>query len=680
MEDNAIEINNELLDALNVYKKISTDLYGSVAQRQSEINYDKFIQAMQDAIIKVDDIYQALNKLSLDVPAELYKVELKNFAELLVKLKNLQEDMRIPYMLYVIGMGKAGKSSLLNSLVGKNVADVGTLPKTWKTDLFYKSNNNVLEDKPVKILYRDGKVELYNEDAAKELIIQEEEKREESEDILDREFKERSKLLTNIDEKKILRSELEEQILYRSSIREVRWALDNISEKSILNHFSLVDTPGLSQFHSGTQGEKGVRGEDIGDFYHQADGVLWLLDATTLSASTPKIVLENLEQSLSYANAGEKNIDNIVAVLNFADKVVERGGEEALEKVIENAKSIFGNKFIDFVPYSAKQAVSAINTNDLQLLEKSGFNKLCAITNQHFYFNAVDSRISSKKYGFLGEITTYQNEFFNPYLFRLEQDQLKFEERKEKAEKDLNNLIQQLENDWKNQFSKYEKTVNKNIDKLAHEIVELPESSHAEFMEKQIFRLKLLEGYQSKYWGSTLEKVSQTVERYRKYDAENFTRYKYIKNNDFKVLHIGNSLKSNNLSTKSISFTDQDATNLMIGGALAGVGLALLGPIGLLAGAFMMFGAKDRKINKAKESMRENLKNIKKSFEERNRQSLDEVKNKATKILDDSLIEAFTSLHTSPKNTEKIHHLFEQLNSVKTIKYQKSTFSNLLFE
>ncbi len=46
--------------------------------------------------------------------------------------------MEFPYMLYVIGMGKAGKSSLLNSLVGSKVADVGTLPKTWKTDFFYK--------------------------------------------------------------------------------------------------------------------------------------------------------------------------------------------------------------------------------------------------------------------------------------------------------------------------------------------------------------------------------------------------------------------------------------------------------------------------------------------------------------------------------------------------------------
>lgn len=674
MEDNAIEINKDLLEAFNVYKKISNNLHGVIAQRQSEKKYDKFIEAMEIATKKVYDVYQALNKLSIDAPAELYKVELKNFAELLVKLNNLQEDMRMPYMLYVIGMGKAGKSSLLNSLVGKNVADVGTLPKTWKTDLFYKNKDNVLADKPVKILYRDGKVELYAEDSAKELIIQEEEKREETEDILDREFKKRSKLLTSIDEKKILRSELEEQILYRSPIREVRWALDNISEKSILNHFSLVDTPGLSQFHSGTQGEKGVRGEDIGDFYHQADGVLWLLDATTLSASTPKIVLENLEQSLSCANVGEKNIDNIVAVLNFADKVIERGGEEALEKVIENAKRIFGDKFIDFVPYSAKQAISAINTNNPQLLEESGFNKLCAIINQHFYFDAVDSRISSKKYGFLGEITTYQNDFFNRYLSRLKQDQHKFEQRKERAEKDLNNLIQQLENQWEVQFSEYEKTVNKNIDKLAHEIVELPEALHEEFMEKQIFRLKLLEGYQSKFWNSSLEQVSQTVEKYRKDDAKNFTRYKYVKNNDFK-----DSLQSNNLSTKSINFSDQDAIqdaiNLLIVGCLA-----LLGPIGLLAGAFMMFGAKDRKINKAKDSMRQNLKNIEKTFEENNRKSLNDLKNKATKSLNDSLIEAFTSLHTSPENTEKIYQLFQQLDSVKKIKYQKPTFSNLLFE
>lgn len=50
--------------------------------------------------------------------------------ELITKLQLLRESMNHPFVLYVMGMGKVGKSSLLNLLVGSKVADVDVLPKT----------------------------------------------------------------------------------------------------------------------------------------------------------------------------------------------------------------------------------------------------------------------------------------------------------------------------------------------------------------------------------------------------------------------------------------------------------------------------------------------------------------------------------------------------------------------
>ena len=72
-------------------------------------------------------------------------------------------------MLYMIGVGNAGKSSVLNSLVGSNVAEVATLPKTWKTDLFFKAEKE--NNKSVKFLFRDNRPEqYYSTDEAKKVI------------------------------------------------------------------------------------------------------------------------------------------------------------------------------------------------------------------------------------------------------------------------------------------------------------------------------------------------------------------------------------------------------------------------------------------------------------------------------------------------------------------------------
>lgn len=669
-----------LSEALSIYQKLSANLGGSIARSQSDQNNDNFKQALGRAIADVSATYTKLDRIRIDEPAELFRLELTRYSEMLVKLSNLHEDMTLPYMLYVIGMGKAGKSSLLNSLVGSNVADIGTLPKTWKTDLFYKALATDHRRESVKILYRDGTIAFYSEQAAKILILDEENKREASEDLVDKEFRVRSKTLAKLDEKVILRKELQEQLLYRSPIREVRWALKNVKEKSVLNQFALVDTPGLSQNHANTQGEEGVRGENVGDFYHQADGVLWVLDAMTLSSSTPKLALENLEQSLAHANAGQKGIDNIIAVLNHSDKVIAQGGQEALTKVVEMARAIFGKKFLDFVPYSAKQAVTAVDNDDHALLETSGYNKLCALANQHFYFNAVDSRINSKTYGFSGEITTYQNDFFKPYLIRLAADEKKFQDRIEKAKKDLANLMQQLEGEWKLTFAEYERIVNQNIQTLAAQIVDLPESSHANFMEKQVFKMDLLKGYQSKYRSTSVGKVSETVEKYRKYDVENFARYKYVKNNALMALHTGNPLHGNEIAEKRIDFSGEDLNTALWGGALAGAGLLLLGPIGLLAGAFMMFGAKDRKINKAKESMRANLSTLEENCNNSNLEFLNTLKYKASDSLKSSAEIAFTSLHAHPDHTREIQSLFKRLNQLKTVEYRKETFAHLLFK
>ena len=681
MSNIIIEESQILTQAFDIYRNIANKLSNSnliekVRIQNNETN-ERFRQAIYQSILEIKEINTQLRQVKTKGEAKLFKDELKNFNELIVKLERLEQDMEFPYMLYVIGMGKAGKSSLLNSLVGSKVADVGTLPKTWKTDFFYKADK--VEDKTVRVHYRNGTTKSCTEQEAKKLIEEEERKREDSEEKFDKEFKNRSKMLNTPEEKSELRRELQNKLLYRSEVCEVRWGLNKINETSILNKFSLIDTPGLSQVHAGTLGDQGVRGENVNDFYYQADGVLWVLDATTLSAIGPKKAWENLERSLAHANMNGQSINNIIAVLNHADKVIEQGGEETLEKVVQAANNIFENKFLDIVPYSAKQAVEAIKSNNQDLLDNSGYNRLCALVNRYFYYNAVDSRITSKLQGFRGEIYTYQRDFLNLYLERLEKDSSKLERRLKKAEKDLESLQKQFKQDWEIKISNYLKKVERNINIHAKKIVELPEAERISFMEKKIFQLDLLKNIQLSYSNLSIKKLTDTVEMYISEDESSFSEYKYINIVDkLKSTH-SNHLENNISVAQNIEVLDIGA--MLMGGGLAMAGLALLGPIGLAAGLLGFLFGKSKE-EKAKESMKENLETLKRNCNRDIEKFITVMFTTASDTLNSHAEEAFISLHVGSDRIKDLQKLFAKLDKIeiKDVDFQRKSFAHLLFK
>lgn len=167
------------------------------------------------------------------------------------------------------------------------------------------------------------------------------------------------------------------------------------------------------------------------------------------------------------------------------------------------------------------------------------------------------------------------------------------------------------------------------------------------------------------------------MEKHLKYDTEHFTKYKYIKNYQFSDINSENIL-DDTADIQHLNLSELDMGGLFIGGGAAFIGMALLGPIGIAAGLIgFLFGKS--KLDKAKDSMRENLINLESSCININQKFINTLFDKAIPILQQDAEHAFATLHLESDKVQQVLKIFESLDEVKNTEFQKETFAHLLF-
>lgn len=631
---------------------------------KNQIEKQALFEFLDERMKQMGIFSKTLEDFSRNYDENLLASEVKHLKELIIKLQNLRDSMNHPFVLYVMGMGKVGKSSLLNLLVGSKVADVDVLPKTWKTDFFYAAE----EDNAVTVKYRSGSEKKVSAEIAKQLVLEEEEKREDSEDEIEKKFRELSKKLSSVEDKVALKEELIEKFLYRSDIKEIQWGLNHLPTHSILHQFSLVDTPGLWQSHHGTHGEH------VGDFYHQADGILWLLDSTTLSANKPKQVLDQLSNTLQYV--GQKS-QNMLAVLSQIDKVRQVGGDIQVNQVIQSAKQIFDGYFLDVLPCSAKEAKLAQHNQDDALLQQSGYPDLLNKIQKFFYDNAFSLRIEGKANNFIGMIETHlQNSQL--FLQRFDKDLIKYDLYQTQITDDLKRMHNQCENNWTLIFESYNQKVKYNISNKVDAYLALnTEQEKSDFVQREIFNILELERILNKFKKDKsliLQKYSKQIQQQV---SKSFERYSFI--NEFNTRQLSNL--DNTLSiykNTEIDFSGTEVEGVLVGGAAAGVAMLLLGPVGLIAGAIGFFWSQSRKVDKAKESFEKQLSVIQEDCEKNVDKFLEHLFEVQKKQLIEYLDQHFKALYLPRENAEQVLSVYKDLEQMKSDKFNRVTFQNFI--
>lgn len=479
------------------------------------------------------------------------------------QIKQMAEGILSPFMLFVVGTGNYGKSTLVNAVIGSRVADMDALPKTWKIDIF----TSALPAGRVRFKFLTGEEKIMSEKEAKAFLTEEEKKRERSEREIDEEYNRRSRNLS-LEARQELKELLRQQKLYKSPVSEVHWSC---ALSTVLRRFTIVDTPGMFQILDDRVYN------DLRDFYHKADGVLWMLDANVVAARNPQKLIEDLKMTLDKVGGYRKNI---VAVLNRIDQVND-GADGG--RVLKEAQRIYGSYFLDIIPFSARKALEAVEAYDADGIEKSGLSALMRAIDKYFLSQAISLRANVRVNSFRNYIGDVSQRTLN-FVIALKRDEERRLSLKHALSSSIDTQAEKLVKLVNASLEDYKEDVASRIETLAAQLFDIQEDDRrSSFASNRIFNRKELLRI-SRFLGQHIQKTANDI--HADFSRKSvFVQFPHLAaSDDIK------DLVKDTVGALDFSETEFDTSGdqLLAGLLSGGLALALLGPIGLVVGVLAL--------------------------------------------------------------------------------------------
>ena len=369
----------------------------------------------------IDIIYEIIKKLKLEQTLKNSKIDkliLDIDKELKIILKSL-EELKNPFLLFVMGSGKYGKSTLINALIKEKILKTRDIPNTWKLDILIGSDKERVEiefeDEVKFFVYKDGI--LFLECEEKNIKNSKKEIKNKIRNV------KKEKNISIYDLKQYKR-ELENKYLYKSKVKEVKYYIKKVG---ILKDFIIVDTPGLNQSLLKNTTER------MNNYYKRADGVIWVLDAKNIVSKSNLDMIDELNKNCI------KSINkNIICVVNKIDEI---HNEKDLKKIKDKVKNLYSNYFLDIIFLSSKQAIDGYESKNYELVNLSKIDYLINSIDKNFKKNSEQTQINSK-YSLLKIISKKLLNLINTYKRNLYEDLYKYDEIK----KNINIEIEKIKN------------------------------------------------------------------------------------------------------------------------------------------------------------------------------------------------------------------------------------------
>lgn len=410
------------------------------------INKDNRNKAYSDIKNNIKILENNLEELNKQVFYNLSNINLLKKSiqyELDILLKSI-EELKNPFLLFVIGSGKYGKTTLINSLIKDNLLKVDDIPNTWKLDTLIKAKKEKMD-----IIYKNNEVLNIDIEYGMNILKEEEMKYKKSKELIRNNFNiYKTSNKRSIGELKLHKQTLEDKYLYKSDIEEVKYY---INKNGILENFIIVDTPGLNQNLKSNTKERMI------NYYNRADGVIWVLDAQNIVAKSSEELIEVLRKEYII----DDKFDNIICVVNKIDVINKNSREKILLKINE----LYKNKFKDIVLVSSKEALKGYINESNELIESSNIKSLLNSIDVNFKLQSEKIQIKAK-YNVTKVTNNKINKLINNYKRELYKNINKYEEERVILEEKLKNLKSDLEI----KVDKYISTINLTENNIYDEI------------------------------------------------------------------------------------------------------------------------------------------------------------------------------------------------------------------
>ena len=397
--------------------------------------YNSRSEAFGEMMLFINELSEEKNLLeeNVDYKNKNQSTHLINYIDKKInEAKESIKELKQPFLLFIIGSGNYGKSTLINTFLEEDIANTNDIPNTWKLDLFIKDMNERME-----IIYEDNKKDIKTLKEGKLILDREEDKFKESKKIISKKLaRYKSQNKVSISELKQYKKKLENNYLYKSKIIQVKYYLN---KQGLLNDFIIVDTPGLNQTLLKNTLER------MKKYYIKCDGVIWLIDACNIVSKETN----NLIDEINNIDKLDSNNKNIIAVVNKMD-IIRQQNILNEEKVKIKTKEIYKNKFNDIIYISAKEAKDGILKKQYDLLDKSNIKLLYKSIEENFKRVSEEKQITSKyknllimKQDILKFIYEYKKNLYKDISIYIESEF----ELKQKMQDIYNYIINYLEND-----------------------------------------------------------------------------------------------------------------------------------------------------------------------------------------------------------------------------------------
>lgn len=595
---------------------------------------------------------------------------LNNILNKCAEIEDLSMEMNEKFLLFVMGSGKNGKSTLINALLGqgREIAKTNFLPKTWKIDIF--SDGSIGENSKlvkINIQNKNGTVTTNNLpfEKAEMLIADEERKQDASQKIITKTIREEKSKGASLEALEQLKAKLKKYDLYRSPITEVVWP---VVGSDVLNDYRIVDTPGLKQELASDMVISSSK-----DYYGKADGVIWLLPGDKISSKA------DYDEIASLLKDYGSTTDNIVAVINKFD-VAEAKGQG--QNILLEAEKQYGKFFKTFIPVSAKNACDALKIMHQQNItdnarieaqkkyEQSGIPALLKHLEQKFFANALDIQITSKYHSIEALYVDIRN-----LLSEFKQKLLEAKNKHAILEKEWNSELNSILESSKNSLKRF---LDSECDRIYYEVSkeedrlwDMEEDTRNGYIKDYLIRPQYIESNLKSLIKNNVSNLSEIYKEYvRRSSFKEFpalNSYAIVKYDDQGSI-VG--------TTELGDITNEGDAQFIFGGALAIGAAALLGPVGLL---FAGFAATDTGksiakflsrtfgksiAQKTKERFAKQMKKAIKNMEIEFRRMGNEASKNVKQVRDDSYGQLYGSVY-------KHNDIIDGMESIKNQTYKK---------